>query len=104
MELVSTTALKLKFVLCVPDVFVQRKGDKISAWRICIVMDVWTRSRSVPLPFLSFCVDQTPTPTKFLKNCDEIGLFNELTVPKNPFDDAFKQATDEVKVGKKVML
>lgn len=22
--------------------------------------------------------DQTPTPTRFLKNCEEVGLFNEL--------------------------
>lgn len=35
--------------------------------------------------------DQTPTPTKFLKNCEEIGLFNEL---KNPFEEAFKKAMD----------
>ncbi|KAK6315453.1 hypothetical protein J4Q44_G00149820 [Coregonus suidteri] len=25
--------------------------------------------------------DQTPTPTRFLKNCEEVGLFNELTSP-----------------------
>lgn len=39
--------------------------------------------------------DQTPTPTKFLRNCEEIGLFNELT--KNPFDDAFKKAAEDSK-------
>ncbi|XP_013394258.1 cyclic AMP-dependent transcription factor ATF-7 isoform X2 [Lingula anatina] len=37
-------------------------------------------------------VDQTPTPTKFLKNCDEIGLFQELK--GNPFDESFKKAID----------
>lgn len=36
--------------------------------------------------------DQTPTPTKFLKNCEELGLFQELS--KNPFDDSFKKALD----------
>ncbi|XP_076437400.1 cyclic AMP-dependent transcription factor ATF-7-like [Babylonia areolata] len=36
--------------------------------------------------------DQTPTPTKFLKNCEEISLFQELT--KNPFEEAFKKASD----------
>lgn len=36
--------------------------------------------------------DQTPTPTRFLKNCEEVGLFNELT---SPFDHDFKKATDE---------
>ncbi|XP_025081610.1 cyclic AMP-dependent transcription factor ATF-2-like isoform X3 [Pomacea canaliculata] len=37
-------------------------------------------------------LDQTPTPTKFLKNCEEIGLFQELS--KNPFEEAFKKASD----------
>lgn len=37
--------------------------------------------------------DQTPTPTKFLKNCDEIGLFQDLS--KNPFDEAFKRAIND---------
>ncbi|XP_033733122.1 cyclic AMP-dependent transcription factor ATF-2-like [Pecten maximus] len=36
-------------------------------------------------------LDQTPTPTKFLRNCEEIGLFQEL---KNPFEEAFKKALD----------
>ena len=36
--------------------------------------------------------DQTPTPTKFLKNLEEMGLFQELN--KNPFDDSFKKAMD----------
>lgn len=36
-------------------------------------------------------LDQTPTPTKFLRNCEEIGLFQEL---KNPFEEAFKKAMD----------
>lgn len=36
--------------------------------------------------------DQTPTPTKFLKNCEEMGLFQELS--KNPFEEAFKKASD----------
>lgn len=38
-------------------------------------------------------LDQTPTPTKFLKNCEEIGLFQELT--PNPFDHAYKKALDD---------
>lgn len=28
--------------------------------------------------FCFFSLDQTPTPTRFLKNCEEVGLFNEL--------------------------
>lgn len=44
---------------------------------------------------VDFSADQTPTPTKFLRNCEEIGLFSELTPSKNPFEDAFKKATQE---------
>ncbi|XP_052422057.1 cyclic AMP-dependent transcription factor ATF-2 isoform X2 [Carassius gibelio] len=36
--------------------------------------------------------DQTPTPTRFLKNCEEVGLFNELT---SPFEHDFKKATED---------
>ncbi|KAJ8349837.1 hypothetical protein SKAU_G00249670 [Synaphobranchus kaupii] len=36
--------------------------------------------------------DQTPTPTRFLKNCEEVGLFNELP---SPFEHDFKKATEE---------
>ena len=34
--------------------------------------------------------DQTPTPTRFLRNCEEAGLFQEL---ENPFDQDFQEAT-----------
>ncbi|XP_019849658.1 PREDICTED: cyclic AMP-dependent transcription factor ATF-2-like isoform X2 [Amphimedon queenslandica] len=36
-------------------------------------------------------IDQTPTPTRFLRNCEEAGLFQELEA--NPFEHDFKQAT-----------
>ncbi|XP_061736186.1 cyclic AMP-dependent transcription factor ATF-2 isoform X5 [Nerophis ophidion] len=36
--------------------------------------------------------DQTPTPTRFLKNCEEVGLFNELT---SPFDHDFKKVAED---------
>lgn len=36
-------------------------------------------------------VDQTPTPTKFLKSCEEVGLFQEI----NPFDKDFKKAIEQ---------
>ncbi|KAJ7317728.1 hypothetical protein JRQ81_003890 [Phrynocephalus forsythii] len=36
--------------------------------------------------------DQTPTPTRFLKNCEEVGLFNELA---SSFEHEFKKATDD---------
>ncbi|KAK1789562.1 hypothetical protein P4O66_014903, partial [Electrophorus voltai] len=42
--------------------------------------------------WLIFVADQTPTPTRFLKNCEEVGLFNELT---SPFEHDFKKATED---------
>lgn len=39
-------------------------------------------------------LDQTPTPTRFLRNCEEAGLFQELD-DANPFDEDFKSATDD---------
>ena len=36
--------------------------------------------------------DQTPTPTRFLRNCEEMGLFQDLS--KNPFDDDFRKAAE----------
>lgn len=37
-----------------------------------------------------FSVDQTPTPTRLIRNCEEIGLFDDL----NPFEQTFRQAID----------
>lgn len=45
------------------------------------IIDLW--------PLLS---DQTPTPTRFLKNCEEVGLFNELA---SSFEHEFKKASDD---------
>ncbi|XP_063808221.1 cyclic AMP-dependent transcription factor ATF-7 isoform X1 [Pseudophryne corroboree] len=36
--------------------------------------------------------DQTPTPTRFLKNCEEVGLFNELA---SSFEHEFKKGAEE---------
>ncbi|XP_053312170.1 cyclic AMP-dependent transcription factor ATF-7-like isoform X2 [Spea bombifrons] len=36
--------------------------------------------------------DQTPTPTRFLKNCEEVGLFNEIA---SSFENEFKKGTEE---------
>ncbi|XP_025902462.1 cyclic AMP-dependent transcription factor ATF-7 [Nothoprocta perdicaria] len=36
--------------------------------------------------------DQTPTPTRFLKNCEEVGLFHELA---GSFEHDFKRAAEE---------
>uniref|UniRef100_A0A1A7WTR7 Activating transcription factor 7b n=1 Tax=Iconisemion striatum TaxID=60296 RepID=A0A1A7WTR7_9TELE len=36
--------------------------------------------------------DQTPTPTRFLKNCEEVGLFNELA---SSFEQEFSKAQED---------
>ena len=38
---------------------------------------------------MQYSLDQTPTPTRFLRNCEEEGLFDELGENENddnPFD------------------
>lgn len=46
---------------------------------------------AIILSFLNL-LDQTPTPTRFLKNCEEVGLFNELA---SPFENDFKKASED---------
>lgn len=38
--------------------------------------------------------DQTPTPTRLIRNCEEVGLFDDLK-HVNPFDETFRQAIDD---------
>ncbi|XP_033107400.1 cyclic AMP-dependent transcription factor ATF-2-like isoform X2 [Anneissia japonica] len=52
--------------------------------------------KSLDTPIIA---DQTPTPTRFLKNCEEVGLFNDL---ENPFDNEFSHAIDKEKSQKEV--
>ncbi|XP_049882682.1 uncharacterized protein LOC126378398 [Pectinophora gossypiella] len=43
----------------------------------------------------AFVADQTPTPTRFIRNCEEVGLFQDLqNVAANPFDEGFKRAME----------
>ncbi|XP_034653725.1 cyclic AMP-dependent transcription factor ATF-2 isoform X1 [Drosophila subobscura] len=43
-----------------------------------------------------FAADQTPTPTRLIKNCDEVGLFEDLQhVNVNPFDIGFQRAAEQ---------
>ncbi|CAB0017744.1 unnamed protein product [Nesidiocoris tenuis] len=39
--------------------------------------------------------NETPTPTRFIRNCEAIGLFQDL----NPFEETFKKAVENVKRG-----
>ncbi|CAH2056256.1 unnamed protein product, partial [Iphiclides podalirius] len=41
----------------------------------------------------AFVADQTPTPTRFIRNCEEVGLFQDLQ-NVNPFDEGFKRAME----------
>ncbi|XP_030368825.1 cyclic AMP-dependent transcription factor ATF-2 [Scaptodrosophila lebanonensis] len=41
-----------------------------------------------------FATDQTPTPTRLIKNCDEVGLFEDLR-HVNPFDIGFQRAVEQ---------
>lgn len=39
--------------------------------------------------------DQTPTPTRLIRNCDEVGLFDDLHLQHvNPFDETFRRAVE----------
>lgn len=42
--------------------------------------------------------DQTPTPTRFIRNCEEVGLFQDLQ-NVNPFDETFRKATEFAGLG-----
>ncbi|OWR42124.1 atf2 [Danaus plexippus plexippus] len=42
---------------------------------------------------VAFVADQTPTPTRFIRNCEEVGLFQDLQ-NVNPFDEGFKRAME----------
>lgn len=42
--------------------------------------------------YVCFFADQTPTPTRFLKNCEEVGLFNELA---SSFEHEFTKAHED---------
>ncbi|XP_049804881.1 cyclic AMP-dependent transcription factor ATF-2 [Schistocerca nitens] len=45
-----------------------------------------------------FSADQTPTPTRFIRNCEEVGLFQDLQ-NVNPFEETFRKAFEASKAG-----
>ncbi|XP_015187435.1 PREDICTED: cyclic AMP-dependent transcription factor ATF-2 [Polistes dominula] len=45
-----------------------------------------------------FVVDQTPTPTRFIRNCEEVGLFQDLQ-NVNPFEETFRRAVEARNTG-----
>ncbi|KAJ6644536.1 Chymotrypsin-1 [Pseudolycoriella hygida] len=43
----------------------------------------------------AYVADQTPTPTRLIRNCDEVGLFEDLHLQHvNPFEETFRQAVE----------
>lgn len=51
------------------------------------------------LKYNIFAADQTPTPTRFFKNCEEVGLFQDLQNVVNPFEETFRRAVEEGNTG-----
>ncbi|XP_078053273.1 activating transcription factor-2 [Augochlora pura] len=45
-----------------------------------------------------FSADQTPTPTRFIRNCEEVGLFQDLQ-NVNPFEETFRRAVESGNTG-----
>ncbi|XP_035717147.1 cyclic AMP-dependent transcription factor ATF-2-like [Vespa mandarinia] len=45
-----------------------------------------------------FVADQTPTPTRFIRNCEEVGLFQDLQ-NVNPFEETFRRAVEARNTG-----
>lgn len=46
--------------------------------------------------------DQTPTPTRFIRSCEEVGLFQDLQNDNdndNPFEETFRRAVEAGKTG-----
>ncbi|XP_039288657.1 cyclic AMP-dependent transcription factor ATF-2-like isoform X3 [Nilaparvata lugens] len=46
----------------------------------------------------SICTDQTPTPTRLIRKCEEVGLFQDLQ-NVNPFEETFRKAAEAVRTG-----
>lgn len=67
----SHTILILHLVLMVACPF---DLEKDSVW---FVIDFF-------ITVITIVADETPTPTRFIRNCEEVGLFQDLNV--NPFD------------------
>jgi len=47
-------------------------------------------------------VDETPTPTGLLRNCEEVGLFQDLK-NVNPFEETFRKAVEAASSGEHLL-
>lgn len=77
---VSTSSMFMLYSALLCLLFLKKNTPKnINNLCLCCQHKVWRHLNyfcSISLFFL--LLDQTPTPTRFLKNCEEVGLFNEL--------------------------
>uniref|UniRef100_A0A4W5QVL5 C2H2-type domain-containing protein n=1 Tax=Hucho hucho TaxID=62062 RepID=A0A4W5QVL5_9TELE len=55
-------------------------------------LSVHKHKHEMTLKFGPARTDSTPTPTRFLKNCEEVGLFNELA---SSFEQEFRKAHED---------
>lgn len=65
---------------------------------MCILLII-IQKRIEEMMNTSICVaDQTPTPTRFIRNCEEVGLFQDLQ-NVNPFEETFRRAVESGTTG-----
>ena len=67
-----------------------RRGEGISKFSSDLPLTI--EGRILFLIPWSLLTDQTPTPTRFLKNCEEVGLFSELDCS---LEHEFRKAQEE---------
>lgn len=49
---------------------------------------------NINFSLITYAADQTPTPTRLIKNCEEVGLFEDLQ-NVNPFEETFRRACEQ---------
>lgn len=71
------------------DRHLSRSGEGTNELSTCLPLPLEESPLMISGPLFS---DQTPTPTRFLKNCEEVGLFSELDCS---FEHEFRKAQEE---------
>lgn len=61
---------------------------------ICHFWDAPEDRYNIFLVFIFVTADQTPTPTRLIRNCEEVGLFDDLQ-HVNPFEETFRRAISQ---------
>lgn len=69
-------------------------GNKAAAYVGMLLLPYWVLNLTTNIDIIS-AADQTPTPTRLIRNCDEVGLFEDLHLQHvNPFEETFRQAVE----------